>query len=230
MFRKSVIVWVLSCLSYGCASPFAGDGGDEAAKTGQAVHFGRGGAKDGVRLAFFGSSAGRGQENAGAAGEAVDLMRQAMQADRAGRLDECIVLDRAALAIEETARARFHLASCESRNALLNDALRDAQRALDIGIEQGDVGLIQIAPAKVRELRERMPYLTVVAPRDAHDLSVTMDGQPVPIKPLGARVSVDPGKHRLVAEGSVHGRHATFAEEYDVHEREDVAVRVSLSP
>ncbi len=161
---------------------------------------------------------------------AIKLMTEALKADQEGRLDECIEKDKAALRIEEQPRTRMHLASCESRNGKLVDALRDAQKALELGIAKRDAAVMKVARTRVKELIERIPHVTFVPPPGVQDLAVRFDERPVPTEALTKKFSVDPGKHRVVAEGSVNGFPATFDEEYDIHEKEFVTVRITLKP
>lgn len=165
----------------------------------------------------------------GASG-AIKLMTEALKADQEGRLDECIEKDKQALKIEEQPRTRLHLASCESRNGKLVDALKDAQKALEVGIQKRDAGVMKVARTRVKQLLDRIPHVTFVPPPGVQDLSVKFDDRPVPLAALTKKFSVDPGKHRVVAEGSVNGFPATFDEEYDVKEKDFVTVRITLKP
>jgi hypothetical protein len=180
-----------------------------------------------------GSSGSGGDEEpaaTGGVGAAIKLMTEALKADQEGRLDECIEKDKAALKIEEQPRTRLHLASCESRNGKLVDALKDAQKALEVGISKRDAGVMKVARTRVKELLDRIPHVTFVPPPGVQDLAVKFDDRPVPNAALTKKFSVDPGKHRVVAEGSVNGFPATFDEEYDVKEKEFVTVRITLKP
>ena len=167
---------------------------------------------------------------AGSGNAAIKLMLEALKADQEGRLEECIEKDKAALKLEEQPRARLHLASCESRSGKLVDALKDAQKALEVGIAKRDSGVMKVARTRVKELLDRIPHVTFVPPPGVLDLSVKFDDRPVPIEALTKKFSVDPGKHRVVAEGGVNGFPATFDEEYDVKEKEFVTVRITLKP
>ncbi len=160
----------------------------------------------------------------------IKLMMEALKADQEGRLDECIEKDKAALKIEEQPRTRLHLASCESRNGKLVDALKDAQKALEVGIGKRDAGVMKVARTRVKELLDRIPHVTFVPPPGVQDLSVKFDDRPVPLDALTKKFSVDPGKHKVVAEGSVNGFPATFDEEYDVKEKEFTTIRITLKP
>ena len=179
-------------------------------------------------------AAGGGDEETPAAGggvaAAIKLMMEALKADQEGRLEECIEKDKAALKIEEQPRTRLHLASCESRNGKLVDALKDAQRALELGITKKDAGVMKVARTRVKELLDRIPHVTFVPPPGVQDLSVKFDDRPVPLDALTKKFSVDPGKHKVVAEGGVNGFPATFDEEYDIKEKEFVTVRITLKP
>ncbi len=180
------------------------------------------------------AAAGGGDEaepaQGGTTAAGIKLMMEALKADQEGRLDECIEKDKAALKIEEQPRTRLHLASCESRNGKLVDALKDAQRALEVGIAKRDAGVMKVARTRVKELLDRIPHVTFVPPPGVQDLSVKFDDRPVPLDALTKKFSVDPGKHKVVAEGSVNGFPATFDEEYDVKEKEFTTVRITLKP
>lgn len=184
--------------------------------------------------AASGAAAGGGDDEppaqGGSVAAAIKLMTEALKADQEGRLEECIEKDKAALKIEEQPRTRLHLASCESRNGKLVDALKDAQKALEVGIQKRDAGVMKVARTRVKELLDRIPHVTFVPPPGVQDLAVKFDDRPVPLEALTKKFSVDPGKHRVVAEGAVNGFPATFDEEYDVKEKEFVTVRITLKP
>jgi hypothetical protein len=166
----------------------------------------------------------------GGVGTAIKLIQEALKADQEGRLDECIAKDEAALKIEEMPRTRLHLASCQSRAGKLVDALKNAQKALETGIQKRDAGVMKVARVRVKELLDRIPHVTFKPPQGVDDLEVRFDDRPVPIESLTKRFSVDPGKHRVVAEGTVNGFPSTFEEEYDIKEKELVTIRITLKP
>jgi len=167
---------------------------------------------------------------AGGAPALVNLIKEALKADQDGRLEDCIDKDKQALKIQELPRTRLHLASCESRNNKLVDALKDAQKALEVGIQQKDQGVMRVARTRVKELLDRIPHVTFVPPPTVPDLRVTFDDRPVPIEALTKKFSVDPGKHKVVAEGTVNGFPSTYEEEYDIKEKDFVTVRITLKP
>lgn len=189
-------------------------------------------AKGGPAPAAAGGGAGEEEEAPAQGGLAatVKLIQEALKADQEGRLEECIDKDRQALKIDDSPRTRLHLASCEARNNKLVDALKDAQKALEAGIQKKDAGVMVIARKRVKELLDRMPHVTFVPPQGVPDLKVTFDERSVPNDALTKKFSVDPGKHKVVAEGSVNGFPASFEEELDVKEKELVTVRITLKP
>ncbi|MDF2698265.1 MAG: hypothetical protein K0S65_6648 [Labilithrix sp.] len=160
----------------------------------------------------------------------VNLIRDALKADQEGRLEECIDKDRQALKIDESPRTRLHLASCEARAGKLVDALKDAQKSLEVGIQKKDANVMRIARIRVKELLDRIPHVTFAPPQGVTDLKVTFDDRPVPAEALTKKFSVDPGKHKVVAEGTVNGFTATFEEEYDIKEKDFVTVHITLKP
>jgi tetratricopeptide (TPR) repeat protein len=161
---------------------------------------------------------------------AVKLIRDALKADQEGRLDECIAKDKQALTIDDSPRTRLHLASCEARAGKLIDALKDTQKALEAGLKKRDKDVMRIAQVRVTELLERIPHVTFDLPQGVADLRVTFDERPVPTPSLRKKFSVDPGKHKVVAEGTVNGFAASFEEEYDIEEKELLTVRITLAP
>ncbi|MBS2014661.1 MAG: DUF3570 domain-containing protein [Deltaproteobacteria bacterium] len=181
-----------------------------------------------------GGAAGGGDEGdetpSGGVAGAIKLIQEALKADQEGRLEECIEKDKAALKIEEMPRTRLHLASCESRNGKLVDALKDAQKALESGIQKRDAGVMKVARTRVKELLDRIPHVTFAPPAGVTDLSVKFDDRPVPTEALTKKFSVDPGKHTVFAEGSVNGFPSTYSEEIDVKEKEFVTVHITLKP
>jgi hypothetical protein len=160
----------------------------------------------------------------------VQLIREALKADQEGRLDECIAKDKQALKIDDAPRTRLHLASCQARAGKLVDALKDSQRALEAGLKKGDARVMRIARIRIKELLERIPHVTFDAPSGVADLSVTFDERPVPIDALNKRFSVDPGKHKVVAEGTLNGFTANYEEEYEIKERDFVTIHITLKP
>jgi hypothetical protein len=184
----------------------------------------------GTPAAAGGGGGGGGEEEEQPSGLAatVNLIRDALKADQEGRLDVCVEKDKEALKIDESPRTRLHLASCEARSGKLVDALKDSQRSLEVGIQKKDANVMRIARLRVKELLDRIPHVTFVPPAGVSDLKVTFDERAVPIDALTKKFSVDPGKHKVVAEGTVNGFGAQFEEEYEIKEKDFVQVRITL--
>ena len=165
--------------------------------------------------------------------ENVDAFQQAsagLAADMAGKLDQCIEYDNESLKLEEQPRTRLHLSSCERRSGKLIDALRDAQKALESGIQKKDVAVMKAARMRVQDLLLRIPHVTFQAPPGATDLHVSFDERDVPNEALTKKFSVDPGKHTVHAEGTLNGGvPLTFDQDYEVKEGELLTVKIALS-
>ncbi len=161
---------------------------------------------------------------------AVKLALEALKADQDGNLDVCIAKDKESLKLEEMPRTRLHLASCESRAGKLVDALKNAQRALEIGIKKRDAGVMKVARQRVKELLDRIPHVTFVPPKGVDDLTVSFDDRPVPVEALKKKFSIDPGPHHVVAKGTVNNFESVFDETIEVAERELATVKITLKP
>jgi tetratricopeptide (TPR) repeat protein len=160
----------------------------------------------------------------------VNLIKEALKADQEGRLDDCIEKDKQALKLDDSPRTRLHLASCEARANKLVDALKDASKSLDLGVQKKDANVMRIARMRVKELLERIPHVTFVPPAGVTDIRVTFDDRAVPADSLTKKFSVDPGKHKVFAEGRVNGFTSEFEEEYEIKEKELVTVQITLKP
>ena len=152
-----------------------------------------------------------------------------LAADQAGDLPLCIERDRASLKLEEQPRTRLHLSSCERRSNKFVDALKDAQKALETGLQKRDVSVMKVARSKVEDLLKQMPHVTFVPPTDAENLVVKFDEREVSEKALEKRFSIDPGPHAVHAEGVVGGVPTTYDEAFDVKPGELLTVRVHLN-
>jgi hypothetical protein len=162
--------------------------------------------------------------------EAFKLALEGLKADQAGNLELCIQKDQESLKLDEQPRTRLHLASCENRSGKLVEATKNAQKALEVGLQKRDAGVMKVARQRVKDLLERIPHVTFQPPAGVADLVVKFDERPVPTDALTKKFSVNPGKHQVVAEGLVNGLPATFEQEIDVKERELVTVAITLKP
>jgi tetratricopeptide (TPR) repeat protein len=184
-----------------------------------------------------GGDNGGGEEPGGGLAATIALIKDALKADQEGRLDECIEKDKQALKIDDSPRTRLHLASCEARAGKLVDALKDAEKSLEAGIQKKDASVMKIARTRVQELLKRIPHITFDAPTGIKDLRVTFDERSVPNEALTKKFSVDPGKHKVLAEGTVNGFTSQYEEELDIKDRDQapgqadpIVVHITLKP
>lgn len=153
-----------------------------------------------------------------------------LAADLAGNLDQCIEHDTRSLAIEEHPRTRLHLASCQTRAGRLLDALASAQRALKLGIERRDAGVMKAARERVERLVPKIPKVAFSPPDGVTELQISFDNHPVPTDALKKTFTVDPGKHTVHAEGVQGGVPVSFDREIHVREGETLSVPIALRP
>lgn len=161
----------------------------------------------------------------------VDAFQEAsagLAADMAGKVDECIEHDQKSLELEEQPRTRLHLSSCEARATHLLDALRDAQKALEDGIHKRDPGVMKAARERVEGLLQRVPHVTFQLPVGVDDLVVTFDERAVPATGLTKHFSIDPGEHKLHAEGTQNGIPLSLDATYQVAEGQLLTVQLVL--
>jgi len=162
--------------------------------------------------------------------DAFRLAMEGLKADQAGNLEECITKDQESLKLDEQPRTRLHLASCENRAGKLVEATKDAQKALEVGLQKRDAAVMKAARDRVKKLLDRIPHVTFQPPVGVSDLVVKFDERPVPTDALTKKFSVNPGKHQVVAEGLVNGLPATFEQEVDIKEGELITVTITLKP
>jgi tetratricopeptide (TPR) repeat protein len=160
---------------------------------------------------------------------AYELSQAAITAESQGKWDECADKDRQSLKIEEQARTHLHLATCLSKNNKVLDALRETQRALELGIEKKDATTITGARSKVAELLPRVAKLTFLPPEKVTDLVVTFDDRVVAQDQLGKKFNVDPGKHKVHAHGTQNGTMLAFDKEYEISDGQNLTVGIVLN-
>ena len=123
--------------------------------------------------------------------------KRALAAEAAGSFDECVSADRAALAVASSSGTYLHLSSCEARKGALLDALKDAQKGLEVAITQRDAEAMRLGRARVKALLERVPHVTF-AVRAGYSLPIVrFDDRAVPSESLSKHFSVDPGEHEV---------------------------------
>lgn len=160
--------------------------------------------------------------------EAFQFASAALASGKAGKFDECMENDKKSLELEEQPRTRLHLGYCEQQAGRLIDALRDTSKALQDGMKRNDRPLKQLAAERVQELVKKIPHVTFVPPPSVTEITVTFDDRPVASENLSKRFSIDPGHHKVHAEGAAGGVPLGFDEEYDVKEAELLTVNITL--
>ena len=162
--------------------------------------------------------------------QALDYAKQAIAADAAGNLGDCIEKEKAALQIEDQPRGRLHLASCYERSGKVIDGLRESQKVLAAGIQKNDAVIIKAAQARINALLPRVAKIGFEVPAGVPDMKVTFDDKVVPKEKLSQKFSIDPGKHKIHAEGTVRGVLLVFDEVREVKDGENALVTVTLKP
>jgi hypothetical protein len=74
------------------------------------------------------------------------------------------------------------------------------------------------------------PRVSFVRPQGVNDLAVTLDGSDLAAESLSQRVPVDPGKHTVHAEGTIHGVPLVFDKVFHAEEGETVGIVILLAP
>ena len=162
--------------------------------------------------------------------EAFKLAMEATEAKEQEDYKLCLEKDNASLKLEDQPRTRLHLSSCQYRSGKHKEALREAQKALDMGIARKDSALMKVARERVKQLIELMPHVTFRAPKGVTELEVTFDGREVPSESLSKKFSVDPGTHTVTAKGTVNGFPSEFEETVEVKEKDLAEVIIKLTP
>ena len=160
--------------------------------------------------------------------EAFQFASAGLKADREGKPDECIENDKKSLELEDKGGTRLHLASCENKAGKLLDALKDAQKALKMGIEQRDPRVMRAARQRIQDLIPKIAHVTFEPPSGVTDLQVRFDDREVKGE-LTKKFSVDPGKHQVHAEGKGNGNSLVYDEEITVKEGETYTVKLTLT-
>jgi len=133
---------------------------------------------------------------------------------------------REAIAIKETGGLRFHLAYCEEQQGLLVEALVDYERSDDLTAGTTEEFRAQL-PAKRESLRRRIPTVTLLVPPSPPNVSLTVDGHPMPAAVLGKPIPLNPGRHTLVVTAPDH---AAFTTQVSLNETDAVVANALLTP
>ncbi len=157
-------------------------------------------------------------------------VEEASAAARKGDYATCIAKDTEALAANDNARTRLHLAACQERDGKIVGALKSATKAQETASKTGDVVAKRVAAKRIRELTLRLPRVQFVPPKGVSDLSIEYDEKTVPITDLSKRFPTEPGTHKVVATGTLKGFPSFFEGEIVAKEGETVQVQLTLKP
>jgi hypothetical protein len=133
---------------------------------------------------------------------------------------------REAIAIKETGGLRFHLAYCEEQQGLLVEALVDYERSDDLTAGTSEEFRAQL-PAKRDSLRRRIPTVTLLVPPSPPNVTLTVDGHPMPAAVLGKPIPLNPGRHTLVVTAPDH---TAFTTNVSLNETDAVVANALLTP
>lgn len=161
---------------------------------------------------------------------AYELAKAAIVAEQAQNWAECIDKSKAALTLEENARARMHLALCEEKAGKIVDALRDNAKALEGARAKGDAVTAKVIQERVAALLPRLSHVKFERPAEVSELQVQFDGRPIPEARLGESFTIDPGTHDVHAEGLLRGALVSSDEKLEVKEGETALVKIKLKP
>ncbi len=145
-----------------------------------------------------------------------DLFAKAEKDEAAGRWNEALDELKRALTVKATPGLRFHVAFCEEKLGRLVAALADYTAADQSAREQNDKEVVDAVAEPLKNLRIRVPTLTIEVP-PAPNARIELDGTVVPPGLYGIAMPVEPGVHRVVAHAS--GKRE-FRTEVQLHERE----------
>ncbi len=162
--------------------------------------------------------------------EWLQLAREGLAADKAGKLEECIENDKKALKIEPNQPiTALHVSSCEARSGKLIDALKDLREARKLGLGARNQAILDKIAERQRELVQRLAHIAFVAPKGVSNLRVTFDDRPVPGDKLNQQFPVDPGKHTVRADGTSNNVPLSYEEEFEFKEGQTVTARITLT-
>jgi hypothetical protein len=162
--------------------------------------------------------------------EAHELSLAAEAARAAGLFDVCIEKDRASLELEERLPTHVHLAGCAEKSGKILTALREMQVVLEHAIETKDADVAELARRRVEQLLQRLASLTITMPAEATDPSITLDDETIDPEALDKPLRLDPGPHRIHAEGVIDGAPMLFDEVKTLAPGEQASLVVSLRP
>jgi hypothetical protein len=162
--------------------------------------------------------------------EAGLLFAEGLAAKKRGDNAVCIEKIRAALDLEENAGARVHLSDCLDGSGKLVDSAREVTTAIERATLARDEVLVAAARQRAESLVKRLGHLKFEIPTGMPDLRVTFDERNIPKERLNTTFVVDPGEHRIRAEGAIGGNVVIDTQTVNVGEGKTVLVKLSPKP
>jgi hypothetical protein len=158
------------------------------------------------------------------------LARDAEAARAAGLFEQCIQKDTASVAARPSPTTRAHLAGCADSVGKVLLALEQLRVVLDEAIAAQNANLADAARMRVEQLLRRLGGLTIDPPPNATSLVITIDDVVVTPEQYKKTLAVDPGPHRIHAEGELDGTASAFDEVKTLADGERATVSVVLVP
>jgi hypothetical protein len=158
------------------------------------------------------------------------LDADAESARAAGLYEKCIEKDQAAIAAEPTLQRRVHLVGCADKANKVLLALDQLKTVLDDALKDKNAEVAELASKRVEQLLKRLGAITINPPPAAKELWVTVDGIAMTPEQLDKPLSIDPGSHRIHADGLIDGTQASFEEVKEIKDGERITVSIALTP
>lgn len=185
---------------------------------------------------FFGTRAWASDAPEGESTPTPNASAEALAADAeaaraAGLYERCMEKDTEAIELDaKSTMTRVHLAGCADRAGKVLLALEQLRVVLDTAIETKNGELADLTRQRVEQLLKRLGALTVDPPPAATELTVTIDDVILANEQLKKPLSIDPGSHRIHAEGMLEGTPSTFDQVVSVADGERLTVSITLTP
>lgn len=154
---------------------------------------------------------------------------EAVSSEAAQAWPQCADYVSRSLDTDERIESRVLFAQCLEGGGKLRDALaayRDlTQRAMTDGLTQIELE----ARARAKILRTRIPKLVIRVPVAAPKLRVLLNGQVLDAGRLGGEIWLDPGPHRITADGEIGREKVDFEELVILSERQRKTLMIAAT-
>jgi tetratricopeptide (TPR) repeat protein len=163
-------------------------------------------------------------------GEAYFCYKQAKRQAADGDYADCAEDARSSIEIEEQLRARAVLAGCLEDGNQWKEAIDQYREMARRAPKAQQFSESKKWAQRASSLQRRMPRLTIEAGKPVDDLVVKLDGAELPIEVLGVEIEVDPGDHKVTAEGTEDGLPMGFEDLVRLDPDDRITVRLTLTP